>query len=214
MNPPLIQPLSQLMTHPCCSPPGSLPAQRIQASDGMECLRICRVARSSSTVVQYSMCLRHRAEPPSHQPQCPTGTEYILTILFLIPLLSIHTLSRSAILNQRYSIPFTSIPPHQQCSYKSPSINQQYSQYIPSVSNALNTYPQSISNTLPTIPLLNILSLPLIPRNVHQSLMLVTALNVHIGYENAAKIAKTGTFLSFLSLSLSLPLTYTPFPFS
>ena len=34
-------------------------------------------------------------------------------------------------------------------------------------------------------------NLPRINHNVQQSLMLVTALNVHIGYENAAKIAKT-----------------------
>ena len=33
-------------------------------------------------------------------------------------------------------------------------------------------------------------NLPVIKRNLENSLMLVTALNTHIGYENAAKIAK------------------------
>ena len=32
---------------------------------------------------------------------------------------------------------------------------------------------------------------PRIYRNLHDSLMLVTALNPHIGYDNAAKVAKT-----------------------
>jgi fumarate hydratase class II len=32
--------------------------------------------------------------------------------------------------------------------------------------------------------------MPVIKRHVENSLMLVTALNTHIGYENAAKIAK------------------------
>ncbi len=34
-------------------------------------------------------------------------------------------------------------------------------------------------------------NLPRIGRNLHDSLMLVTALNTHIGYDNAAKVAKT-----------------------
>jgi fumarate hydratase class II len=47
-----------------------------------------------------------------------------------------------------------------------------------------------------------------IKKLVDQSLMLVTALNTHIGYENAAKIAKKahkeGTTLKEASLSLGL----------
>ena len=47
-----------------------------------------------------------------------------------------------------------------------------------------------------------------IEKNLHNSLMLVTALNPHIGYDNAAKIAKTahkeGTSLKEAALSLGL----------
>jgi fumarate hydratase class II len=49
---------------------------------------------------------------------------------------------------------------------------------------------------------------PLIKRNLENSLMLVTALNTHIGYENAAKIAKKahteGTTLREAALALGL----------
>jgi fumarate hydratase, class II len=51
-------------------------------------------------------------------------------------------------------------------------------------------------------------NLKIIDRNLHNSLMLVTALNTHIGYDNAAKIAKTahkeGTSLKEAALKLSL----------
>jgi fumarate hydratase class II len=49
---------------------------------------------------------------------------------------------------------------------------------------------------------------PFIKRNLENSLMLVTALNTHIGYENAAKIAKKahaeGTTLREAALALGL----------
>ncbi|MBE0642416.1 MAG: class II fumarate hydratase [Bacteroidales bacterium] len=51
-------------------------------------------------------------------------------------------------------------------------------------------------------------NLPFIKKNLENSLMLVTALNTHIGYENAAKIAKKahteGTTLKEAALSLGL----------
>lgn len=51
-------------------------------------------------------------------------------------------------------------------------------------------------------------NLPFIKKNLENSLMLVTALNTHIGYENAAKIAKKahteGTTLKEAALSLEL----------
>jgi fumarate hydratase class II len=49
---------------------------------------------------------------------------------------------------------------------------------------------------------------PAIKKNLENSLMLVTALNTHIGYDNAAKIAKKahkeGTTLREAALSLNL----------
>jgi fumarate hydratase class II len=49
---------------------------------------------------------------------------------------------------------------------------------------------------------------PFIKRNLENSLMLVTALNTHIGYENAAKIAKKahaeGSTLREAAISLNL----------
>lgn len=51
-------------------------------------------------------------------------------------------------------------------------------------------------------------NLPIIQRHLENSLMLVTALNTHIGYENAAKIAKTahkeGTTLREAAIGLGL----------
>jgi fumarate hydratase class II len=51
-------------------------------------------------------------------------------------------------------------------------------------------------------------NLPMLQRHLENSLMLVTALNPHIGYENAAKIAKTahkeGTTLREAAISLGL----------
>lgn len=49
-------------------------------------------------------------------------------------------------------------------------------------------------------------NLPVIERNLHNSLMLVTALNQHIGYDKAAKIAKTAYHnnTSLLEAALSL----------
>jgi len=51
-------------------------------------------------------------------------------------------------------------------------------------------------------------NLPVIERNVKQSLMLVTALNTKIGYDNAAKIAKhahrTGGTLREAAIELGL----------
>jgi fumarate hydratase class II len=51
-------------------------------------------------------------------------------------------------------------------------------------------------------------NLPRIAQNLHNSLMLVTALNPHIGYDNAARIAKTahkkGTTLTEAALELGL----------
>ena len=51
-------------------------------------------------------------------------------------------------------------------------------------------------------------NLPRIRQNLENSLMLVTALNTHIGYDNAAKIAKKahaeGTTLRQAALSLGL----------
>ena len=51
-------------------------------------------------------------------------------------------------------------------------------------------------------------NLPILKRNLENSLMLVTALNTHIGYENAAKIAKKahkeGTSLREAAVSLNL----------
>jgi fumarate hydratase class II len=50
--------------------------------------------------------------------------------------------------------------------------------------------------------------LPVIKQHLENSLMLVTALNTHIGYENAAKIAKTahkeGKTLRQVSIELGL----------
>jgi fumarate hydratase, class II len=51
-------------------------------------------------------------------------------------------------------------------------------------------------------------NLPILQRHLENSLMLVTALNPHIGYENAAKIAKTahkeGTTLREAAIGLGL----------
>jgi fumarate hydratase class II len=51
-------------------------------------------------------------------------------------------------------------------------------------------------------------NLPMLQRHLENSLMLVTALNPHIGYENAAKIAKTahkeGTTLREAAIGLGL----------
>jgi fumarate hydratase class II len=51
-------------------------------------------------------------------------------------------------------------------------------------------------------------NIPFIKRNLENSLMLVTALNTHIGYDNAAKIAKKahleGTTLREAALALEL----------
>ena len=51
-------------------------------------------------------------------------------------------------------------------------------------------------------------NIPIIKKNLENSLMLVTALNTHIGYENAAKIAKKahkeGTTLREAAIALGL----------